>query len=195
VTGETLKVYASGNDSEIKSMMHGQADVIVRAFKAAKQAPATQSAPVAPSRPASDDPFAQLERHGELRDKGLISDDDYEAKKAELLDHNGITKSSRWTKVPVIAVTLYKILNVLLPRLSASRFVHDARLKLPAPATCDRKRSARESAAASVVAPVTSAHAKLSVIALLAMLAETVTSAAIPVDTALKIGPLVVKLK
>jgi hypothetical protein len=85
VTGESVKIYASVNDAEIKWMGPGQADPIVRAFKAAKQAPATQSAPVAPPTPASDDPFAQLERLGELRDKSLISDDDYEAKKAELL--------------------------------------------------------------------------------------------------------------
>jgi PH (Pleckstrin Homology) domain-containing protein/putative oligomerization/nucleic acid binding protein len=81
LTGERLTIYASGNQSEISSMMHGQADAIVRAFKGAKQA---QAAP-APAAAASDDPFTQVERLGELRDKGLISAEEFETKKAEIL--------------------------------------------------------------------------------------------------------------
>lgn len=48
----------------------------------AQPAPPPSAAPVKPS---SDEIFTQLERLGELRDKGFISSDDFEAKKAELL--------------------------------------------------------------------------------------------------------------
>lgn len=81
MTGETLKIYSSGNQSEIRSMMPGQADAIVRAFKAAKHAPAPQAAPATAVAPPAADPFVQIERLGELRDKGLISEEAFEAKK------------------------------------------------------------------------------------------------------------------
>ena len=82
-TGETFKIYSSGNSAEISSMTHGQADAIVRAFNSAKQAPAPQATPVAV--PAADDPFTEIARLGELRDKGLLSDAEFEAKKAEII--------------------------------------------------------------------------------------------------------------
>lgn len=43
-----------------------------------------QAPPAAPA-PASEDVFAQIERLGSLRDKGFISAEDFEAKKADLL--------------------------------------------------------------------------------------------------------------
>lgn len=86
MTGETLKIFASGNQSEIKSMMHGQGDALVRAYNTAKHAPPAQASPTAPPMAsASDDLFAQIERLGELRDKGLLSDEEFETKKAEIL--------------------------------------------------------------------------------------------------------------
>ena len=85
MTGETLKIYSSGNASEIKSMMHGQADALVRAYNSAKQSAARSADNPAPVGQSADDPFAQLERLGELRERGLISDDEFEAKKADLL--------------------------------------------------------------------------------------------------------------
>lgn len=41
--------------------------------------------PPAASKPSSDEIFTQLERLGDLRDKGVISPEDFEAKKTELL--------------------------------------------------------------------------------------------------------------
>ena len=41
--------------------------------------------PAAPPRPSADEIFSQIERLGELRDKGFITADDFDAKKAELL--------------------------------------------------------------------------------------------------------------
>lgn len=87
MTGETLKIFSSGNQSEIKSMMHGQGGALLRAYNAAKQAapglPTTSAE--SSSAPAGDDPFAQIERLGELRNYGLLSEEEFQAKKAEIL--------------------------------------------------------------------------------------------------------------
>ena len=83
MTGETLKIFASGNQSEIKSMMHGQADALVRGFHAQTQFAAVEKPSAQPQQAA--DPLVQLERLGQLRDKGLLSNEEFEAKKAELL--------------------------------------------------------------------------------------------------------------
>jgi hypothetical protein len=84
MTGERLVVHASGNSNEIKGMFHGQADEIVRQFrrlKAEQEAPAPVTAP-----PPGDDPIAQLEKLAKLRDQGVISAEEFDRKKAELMD-------------------------------------------------------------------------------------------------------------
>jgi hypothetical protein len=51
-----------------------------------QSAPATHIPPQsAPTRPPADEIFAQIERLGDLRDKGFITGEDFEQKKAELL--------------------------------------------------------------------------------------------------------------
>lgn len=86
--GETLTVYASSNTAEIKQMMHGQADALSRAFRGLAQAAAARSQQPAPASQASasaPDPLAQLERLADLRDRGIVSAEEFEAKKAELM--------------------------------------------------------------------------------------------------------------
>lgn len=80
ITGETLQVYASGNAAEIKSMMHGQGDALARAFRALQQDTSVAEAPA-----ADDDLVGQLERLASLREKGVLSEAEFEAAKAELL--------------------------------------------------------------------------------------------------------------
>ena len=41
--------------------------------------------PAAPAEPSSDDVFAQLERLGELHEKGVLTDEEFAAQKARLL--------------------------------------------------------------------------------------------------------------
>lgn len=83
MTGETLQIHASGNQAEIKSMGHGQGDAVARAFRDVRSA-FSQSGPVtAPAQ--SDDPIAQLERIASLRDRGILTPEEFEAKKAELI--------------------------------------------------------------------------------------------------------------
>ena len=85
MTGETVKIFSSGNQSEIKSMMHGQGDALVRAYYTAKKGPVSPKAPPGAPASAAPDPFAQIERLGELKGNGLLSDAEFEAKKAEVL--------------------------------------------------------------------------------------------------------------
>ncbi len=83
MTGERLVVHVSGNRSEISGMFHGQADEIVRQFRKLR---AEQEAAAAPAPPASvDDPIAQLEKLASLRERGIISADEFDRKKAELM--------------------------------------------------------------------------------------------------------------
>lgn len=82
-TGERLVIHASGNRAEITNVMHGQADEIARAFRAVKAQPST---PVAPAAASPPDVLAQLEKLGSLRDAGILTEDEFVAKKAALLD-------------------------------------------------------------------------------------------------------------
>jgi hypothetical protein len=62
---------------------------------AADPAPDSYAAPAAPqptgqaaqnTAPSSDDIFAKIERLAELRDKGILTDQEFDAKKADLLN-------------------------------------------------------------------------------------------------------------
>ena len=83
MTGETLQIHASGNNAEIKSMGHGQGDAVASAFRELKRAE-MQPHPQAPT-VHDNDPLLQLERLSALRDKGIVSAEEFEQKKAELL--------------------------------------------------------------------------------------------------------------
>lgn len=65
MTGETLKIYASGNQAEIGSMWHGQADTLARAFNAATQATAAPDPRAAEPVSVDEVPLGQIERLGE----------------------------------------------------------------------------------------------------------------------------------
>lgn len=71
-----------------RGMIAGAALASSRARKqaAATQQP-TQTAPVTPAAPAAsnDDMFAQLEKLGELKDKGILTQAEFDAKKKQLL--------------------------------------------------------------------------------------------------------------
>lgn len=85
--GEKLTVHASGNQSDIKQMMHGQADAIVRAFRTVKETPRSTQPPAAPppAAPPQADLLGQIERLAELHSRGILTEGEFEAKKAELM--------------------------------------------------------------------------------------------------------------
>jgi hypothetical protein len=87
-TGETLRVQVGLAAAEITNMMHGQGDDIRRAYQHVLDIGRTSAAP--PTSPtvlpaAAEDPIGQLERLAALRDQGIVTADEFEHKKAELL--------------------------------------------------------------------------------------------------------------
>ena len=86
----TITVFASGNKAEIKNVDKEDGKGMVDALRDRLNAPtaspgaaAPAPAPVAAS--ATPDPFEQLRKLGELRDAGILSTEEFEAKKAEIL--------------------------------------------------------------------------------------------------------------
>jgi hypothetical protein len=82
MTDETLMITHSGTSAQISSMCHGQGDAIVQQFRGLKSHAAPQTA--APAEPVSD-PIEQLERLAALRDQGILTDEEFQAKKTKLL--------------------------------------------------------------------------------------------------------------
>lgn len=75
-----ITVFASGNKAEIKNVNKDDGKEIVDAVRNRLSAPATPAAA-----PVSADPMEQLKKLGELRAAGVVSDEEFEAKKADLL--------------------------------------------------------------------------------------------------------------
>ncbi|MFI7483059.1 SHOCT domain-containing protein [Kocuria sp. M1R5S2] len=81
--GESLNFTASGNTSTITGMMPSQGDAFAKAFSQLRTGAPTAQA-TAPT-PAAPDVLGQLEQLGKLRDAGVLTEDEFEAKKQELL--------------------------------------------------------------------------------------------------------------
>ena len=83
-TGEKLKIHASGNVSEIEQMFHGHGDEVARQIRGLI---AERDAPVAAAAPAAQpDAIEQIRRLAELKDAGVLSDEEFAAKKTQLLN-------------------------------------------------------------------------------------------------------------
>ena len=82
--GEKLEVSYSGMRAEIKQLGHGQGDVIVRAFRYAREQAATAVPSPAPAAPVAD-PAEQLTKLASLKEAGIITQDEFDTKKTEIL--------------------------------------------------------------------------------------------------------------
>lgn len=78
--GETLTVTHSGTSAVISSLGHGQGDGLARKFRELKSKPteAPAATPVA-------DPIEQIERLSGLRDKGILSEAEFQSQKTAIL--------------------------------------------------------------------------------------------------------------
>lgn len=85
MSGERLVIHASGNKSEIKNMSNGQSDAISRGFRSVKQQGSTPAAPAAPA-PAAPDVLDQIAKLSSLKDAGVLTEEEFQTKKADLLD-------------------------------------------------------------------------------------------------------------
>jgi hypothetical protein len=83
-TGETLAITVAGNVSTITRMMHGQGDAISRAFRQTRVTSASTigNAPTTTAVPSDAD---ELEKLASLRDRGILTDEEFQAKKAQIL--------------------------------------------------------------------------------------------------------------
>lgn len=84
LTGEALAITVAGNVSTITRMMHGQGEAISRAFRQAKTASVSPiaQAPMLVRAPSDADELAKL---ASLRDRGILTDEEFQAKKAQIL--------------------------------------------------------------------------------------------------------------
>ncbi len=81
----TITVFASGNKAEIKNVNKDDGKEMVDAVRARLTAPkAAAPAPAAPAT-AAPDVMGQLEQLGKLRDAGVLTEDEFNAKKTQLL--------------------------------------------------------------------------------------------------------------
>ncbi|MGV0157170.1 PH domain-containing protein [Rhodococcus sp. GB-02] len=87
--GETINISISGRTAEIKQVAHGRSDVFIRAFKDVKAqhagASASRSAEAFTTDSTSADVLDQIRKLAEMRELGILSDAEFNAKKAELL--------------------------------------------------------------------------------------------------------------
>ncbi|KZF06620.1 hypothetical protein A2J03_24290 [Rhodococcus sp. EPR-157] len=80
--GETINISISGRSAEIKQVAHGRSDVVIRAFRQVKR---DSSAPRGTQASETHDPADQIRRLAELHDAGILTDAEFDAKKADLL--------------------------------------------------------------------------------------------------------------
>jgi hypothetical protein len=79
--GEALTITHSGTSATITTLGHGQGEGIARKFRELKAQPLADASPAVPA----SDPIAKIERLAELRDKGILSEDEFQAQKTQLL--------------------------------------------------------------------------------------------------------------
>ena len=80
LVGHYINFFASGNSAKMKWIKVGDVPTFVEVVKAQMEAAKTTAAT-----PLADDPVSQLERLGKLHTSGVLTDTEFESKKAELL--------------------------------------------------------------------------------------------------------------
>lgn len=81
----TVTVFVSGNKAEIKNVSKGDGKAIVDLVRNRTSTGGAVAAPAAGAPASTTDPMVQLKQLGELRDAGILSDEEFAAKKAEIL--------------------------------------------------------------------------------------------------------------
>lgn len=83
-----IAVFVSGNKAEITNVGKAQGKAIVDAVRnriSAASGPAAPAVSVAPPAPVSEDPVEQIQKLAGLRDAGILTEDEFSAKKAQIL--------------------------------------------------------------------------------------------------------------
>lgn len=79
--GEAIDISISGRSAQISQVAHGRAETFIAAFRAMRSGAPTTNAQSAPVPDLAD----QIRKLGELRDAGILTDEEFVNKKAELL--------------------------------------------------------------------------------------------------------------
>ncbi|WP_165756247.1 SHOCT domain-containing protein [Mycobacteroides abscessus] len=79
--GEAIDISISGRSAEIKQVAHGRGETFVAAYRRVRSAAAAPAQPVASAPDLAD----QIRKLSELRDAGILTDEEFNAKKADLL--------------------------------------------------------------------------------------------------------------
>ncbi len=85
VLGGSIVIFVSGNRAEIKDVYPKDRAREVGEYIRTKIAPSTSAAAPAPAATAGPSAMEQLKQLGELRDAGVLTAEEFEAKKTELL--------------------------------------------------------------------------------------------------------------
>lgn len=81
--GHRVKFFASGNEAAVKWINKGDVDALVREVRSRmKGGTPTAVSTLSPSQP---DAVEELRRYAALRDEGIISEEEFQAKKSQLL--------------------------------------------------------------------------------------------------------------
>lgn len=81
--GEVIDISISGRSAKIKQVAHGRAETFVQAFRHVRDERDRPTAP--PSPPTAPNLAEQIKKLAELRDAGVLTEDEFAAKKADLL--------------------------------------------------------------------------------------------------------------
>lgn len=82
---ESLEFTVSGAKGKITQLESGQGDNIANLYRQLRNTPTAKASAPAPAAPAGPDVLAQLARLGQLRDAGVLTEEEFTAKKKELL--------------------------------------------------------------------------------------------------------------
>jgi Short C-terminal domain len=82
--GHSVKFFASGNETSLK-WIDTNSDVSAFVTEVKSQMTAAHESPAAPAAGSSPDIADQIRKLADLRSEGLVTDEEYEAKRSELL--------------------------------------------------------------------------------------------------------------
>src|SRR5262245_21768123 len=85
LTGKLI-IFASGNKAEIKNINNSDGKEIADRIRHRLSSPSQVGHGPAPASPAQPDVYDQLRKLGELRDAGVLTPQEFESKKADLLN-------------------------------------------------------------------------------------------------------------
>jgi hypothetical protein len=83
--GETIDISISGRSAQISQIAHGRAETLIAAFRNVRSGSAGANAPIGQQVSPTSDLADQIRKLSELHSAGILTDEEFNAKKADLL--------------------------------------------------------------------------------------------------------------